>query len=198
MNFDDIYTYTCPTPEFYTNNQLISNINLLLDLPDVTQRIQGTKYDSATGEVLTSVGNEYSDIQLLPGATKLVTWVTEKLLETNKKAKSITYLKSWANMMFKDSEGLVHAHVHPDFKDPPVDFVAIFYVYVPENGSDLVFIKDGEFNTHYYDYPESKRTHIKVNTGELLIHSPQIAHAVSKHNSDIPRICLVFEGKYLL
>jgi hypothetical protein len=170
----------------------------LLDLPDVTQRFQGTKYDSVAGEVLTSVGNEYSDIQFLPGATQLVAWVTEKLLETNKKAKSLIYTKSWANMMFKNSEGLVHAHVHPDFKFPPVDFVAIFYVYVPENGSDLVFIEDGEFNTHYYDYPENKRTHIKVNTGDLLIHPPQVAHAVSKHNSEIPRICLVFEGKYLL
>ena len=198
MNFDDIYTYKCPTPEIYTNNQLISNIKLLLDLPDVTQRIQGTKYDSATGEVLTSVGNEYSDIQLLPGATQLVAWVTQKLLETNKNAKQIRYTKSWANMMFRNSEGLVHAHVHPDFKDPNVDFVAIFYVYVPENGSDLVFIEGGEFNTHYYDYPDSARTHIKVNTGDLVIHPPQVAHAVSKHNSDIPRICLVFEGKYLL
>ena len=190
-----LHIIQCDDTSLYQNSSLASSINLLLDLPQVLNRPKGDKYDSAYGNVLTSVGNDYSDIVNMPGASKLVDWITERLLVANPKATGVTYTKSWCNKMMKHSEGLVHAHYNPELSKQP-DFVAIFYYQVPEDGANLLFVDGGEFNTHYYEYDESKITTIYSRTGRLVIHSPKIPHAVSVHNSDIPRICLVFEGTY--
>ena len=64
MNLNDVKIYKCDDKSLYENPILNSSINLLLDLPDVVNRIQGTEYDSAIGQVLTSAGNEYSDITI--------------------------------------------------------------------------------------------------------------------------------------
>jgi hypothetical protein len=190
---NEVFKYKCSVTSLYQNTFFLGNLERLLDLPQVHERTQGTEYDSAFGKVLTSVGNEYSDITSLPGATKLVQWITDKLCETYS-CKDIKYTKTWCNKMFKGSEGLVHAHYHPKLSQVVPDFVAIFYVNVPENGSELIFVEDGIFNSHYYDYDKSKLKFHKVKSGDLVIHSPYISHAVSIHNSQEPRICLVFEG----
>jgi len=197
MNLDDVKKYKCNDTQLYENPTLASSINLLLDLPDVVYRNQGTKYDSAYGEVLTSVGNIYSDIITLPGAEKLVQWVTSKIQESAPEGKTIEYIKSWANKMFYGSQGLVHAHIHPDFKNYKSDFVAIFYVHIPKDGGQLVFVEGGEFNTKYTEYDESKLTIIECESGDLVIHPPTLPHAVTLHNSHTPRLCLVFEGRYV-
>jgi hypothetical protein len=196
MNLDDVKKYKCENKDLYQNSTLTSSINLLLDLPDVVYRIQGTKYDSACGEVLTSAGNDYSDILTLPGAKPLVDWVTSKLKESAPEGKSIGYCKSWANKMFYGSQGLVHAHTHPDFKNYHVDFVAIFYVNIPKDGGQLVFVDGGEFNKKYTEYDSSKLTVMECESGDLIIHTPTIPHAITTHNSHVPRLCLVFEGIY--
>jgi hypothetical protein len=198
MNLNDVKKYKCDDKSLYENPILLSSINLLLDLPDVVNRIKGSKYDSAKGEVLTSAGNDYSDITILPGSKGLVDWVTSKLLENSPKpSTSIKYLRTWANKMFYGSEGLVHAHIHPDFNVCHTDFVAIFYVHIPENSAQLIFVDGGEFNTKYTDYDESKLTIMKCESGDLIIHPPTIPHAVTTHNSHTPRLCLLFEGKYV-
>jgi hypothetical protein len=192
-----LHIIQCDDTSLYQNSLLSASINLLLELPQVVNREQGSKYDSAHGNVLTSVGNEWSDIINMPGAGKLVDWITERVLITNSKATGVNYTKSWCNKMMEGSEGLVHAHLNVDLAKKP-DFVCIFYYQVPEDGANLVFIDGGEFNTHYYEYDESKITTIKSLTGRLVIHSPDIPHAVTKHNSKTPRICLVFEGTYIV
>jgi hypothetical protein len=196
MNLSEVKIYKCPSPSFYNNSRLSSSINLLLDLPDVVNRTTGTKYDSTYGNVLTSAGNEYSDITLLPGSEKLVAWVTQKILEYGNKS-NVRLLRTWCNMMFEGSEGLVHAHLHPDFKNIATEFVAIFYVQIPENGAQLMFVDGGEFNKKYTDYDTSKLFYMNCETGDLLIHPPEIPHAISTHKSETPRICFVFEGIYV-
>jgi ectoine hydroxylase-related dioxygenase (phytanoyl-CoA dioxygenase family) len=196
MNLSEVKIYKCPSPSFYNNRRLSSSINLLLDLPDVVNRSKDSKYDSAYGNVLTSAGNEYSDIIQLPGSEELVFWVKEKILEYKNKT-NLKFLRTWCNMMFEGSEGLVHAHLHPDYKNIPTEFVAIFYVQLPMNGSQLLFVDDGEFNTHYRDYDKSKLHFMNCEEGDLLIHPPHLPHAVSVHNSKTPRICFVFEGIYV-
>lgn len=192
----DIFKFKCLNKKLYTNELLSSNLQKLFDLPLVQNRTKGTKYDSALGETLTTVGNEKSDIINLDGAQKLVDWITQSILKTNPQAKEILYARTWANRMFRGSQGYCHAHVHPDFTGPKVDFVAIFYLNVPENGSNLVFVKDGEFNTFYNEYPADRIHILQSKTGELVIHSPFISHAVTIHNNDEPRECLVFEGYF--
>jgi len=198
MNLNDVKIYKCDDKSLYENPILNSSINLLLDLPDVVNRIQGTEYDSAIGQVLTSAGNEYSDITILPGSKGLVDWITSKLLECSPKpSKSIKYLRTWSNKMFYDSQGLVHSHIHPDFNVCETDFVAIFYMHIPKDSAQLVFVEGGEFNKKYTDYDESKLTIMKCESGDLLIHPPTIPHGVTIHKNQTPRLCLVFEGKYV-
>ena len=194
---NEVFKYKCSDTSLYQNTFFLNNLERLLDLPQVHERTQGTEYDSAFGKVLTTVGNDYSDLTTLPGAHKLIDWVTSKLCETYS-CSDIEYKKTWCNKMFKKSEGLVHAHYHPAVTQIPPDFVAIFYVQVPDDGAKLIFVEDGEFNTHYYEYDDSKLNFHKVESGDLVIHSPFVSHAVSVHQSETPRICLVFEGKYLL
>ena len=60
-----------------------------------------------------------------------------------------------------------------------------------------MFVDGGEFNKNYRDYDESKLFHMNCQTGDLLIHPPEIPHAISTHKSETPRICFVFEGIYV-
>ena len=77
------------------------------------------------------------------------------------------------------------------------DAVGIFYVDVPEGSSDLVFIRNGKADTYIHEYDECDRYHLKPKQGELVIHSPEVYHAVSVHNSDLPRNVFVFDIDYV-
>jgi hypothetical protein len=77
------------------------------------------------------------------------------------------------------------------------DAVAIFYVDVPQGSSNLVFIRNGKDDTYIDDYVESDRYYLKPIEGELVIHSPETWHAVSVHNSDLPRNVFVFDIDYI-
>jgi len=191
-----IFKFHCENPDFYQNKALVNSVERMLELPWVKDRIQGDKYDSAYGNVLTTVSNDYSDLTITPGMEKLLAWVNEQLLKTNQDATSVQYTRTWMNKMFKNSEGLVHAHVHPDFNENNLDFVAIFYLASTEDSANLTFIKEGKFNTHYYDYPVDRRISIPCTPGDMIVHAPHAYHSVTKHIHDDPRVCFVFEGHF--
>lgn len=190
-----VYKFHCDTPEIYLNRRLTNSLDLLLDLPLVVNRTKGSKYDSTYGEILTSAGNDYSDIINMPGSENLVKWVTESLLTLRPGSTKINYKRTWCNKMMRDSEGLVHAHNHPDYH-VGIDFVAIFYVYNEPASGNLVFLEKGKFNTHYQDYPEEERIAIGCESGDMLVHGTEPWHAISVWQSDRPRVCLCFEGNY--
>ena len=192
----DVYTSHCVHTEFYQNKTLLSSIELLLDNPLVTARVHGGIYDSAFGNVLTSVGNDYSDLTVLPGSADLINWITLEILSTRPGASSLRYLRSWSNKMFKDSEGLVHAHSHTDFIDSITEFVAIFYVQASPESANLIFVKDGKFNTRYTDYPTDHLHPIMCQSGNLIVHDTKICHSVGQHTEDEPRVCFVLEGHF--
>lgn len=192
----DVFKFHCDDVNLYTNKKLTASINLLLDHPLVQTRTHTSDYDSAYGGILTSVGNDYSDLTVLPGIDNLLDWVSKQITSTRDGAKSVTYTRTWVNKMFKDSEALVHAHSHPDFVNNTTEFVAIFYVNASADSANLTFIQDGNFNTHYYEYPEDRRHPVPNLSGDLLVHDISIHHSVSKHIHDEPRICLVFEGYF--
>ena len=191
-----VYKFHCDNPEIYQNKQLVNSIERMLELPFVHDREQGNKYDSAVGEVLTTAGNEYSDLTLTPGSSQLVTWITEQVLKTRAGTTSVKYTRSWLNKMFKESEGLVHAHMHPDFTNNSTEFVAIFYINTSIDSATLTIVKDGEFNKPYTDYPAEQQHLLPCISGDLLIHPPAVFHGVTRHLLDEPRICVVLEGHF--
>ena len=190
-----IYQFHCDNRDFYTNRMLLDSIDRLLDLPEIQNRTRGMLYDSCYGEILTSAGNSMSDIENLPGAGRLVSWIEEQLLLTSPGAKSVEFTRTWCNKMFKDSEGLVHAHVHPDVPNTDIDFVAIFYLQSTAEYGNLVIVDCDDFNIRVHAYPEDKKVALKCVSGDLVVHDKFTHHGISAVG-ETPRLIFAFEGVF--
>lgn len=190
-----IYRFHCNDTELYTNSMLMNSIDMLLDLPLIQNRTRGLLYDSCYGEVLTSAGNDMSDIENLPGAGKLIEWITNQLLQTSPGSKSVKFKRTWCNKMFKDSEGLVHAHVHPDLPDPEIDFVSIFYLQSTAQHGNLVIVDCDDFNTRVHEYPEHKKVALQCLSGDFVVHDKFFHHGISAVG-ETPRLIFALEGTF--
>lgn len=190
-----IYRFHCDKTELYTNRMLLDSVDRLLDLPEIQNRTRGLLYDSCYGEILTSAGNSMSDIENLPGAGRLISWITEQLLLTSPGSKTVKFTRTWCNKMFKDSEGLVHAHVHPDVPKTDIDFVAIFYLQSTGEYGNLVIVDCDEFNTRVHTYPEDKKVALECVSGDLVVHDKFVHHGISVVG-ETPRLIFAFEGVF--
>jgi hypothetical protein len=204
----------CDDELIYRNEDLIKSVNSVLNLPDVKYRTRNEKGDSHVGGGTTSVGQMYLPIIHLPGASELTKWVTKSMLEAknifgiDKPANSISYKRSWANRMSKGAQGKCHRHIvldnymatHTDYSSENfrADIVGIFYVDVPPNSADLIFIKDGIPDALHTEFKEEDKYYLKPITGELVLHTPNLWHAVGVHNSDLPRNVFVFDADYVM
>jgi hypothetical protein len=190
-----VYQFHCADTELYANRMLMTSIDMLLSLPLIQNRTRGSLYDSCYGEVLTSAGNDMSDIENLPGAGKLIEWITAQLLKTSPGSKTVSYKRTWCNKMFKDSEGLVHAHVHPDLPDPEIDFVSIFYLQSTAEHGNLVIVDCDDFGTRVHEYPESKKVLLPCVSGDFIIHDKSLHHGITAVG-ETPRLIFAFEGTF--
>ena len=203
----------CPDESLYRNIDLEKSINKVFNRTEVKFRIRDRIGDSHVGGGLTTVGETYLKIVHLPGASELTKWVTEQFLNfkdvlgVKKPANDIVYKRAWANRILRGGQGKCHRHVEFDmflaeFKDLTsenfrADAVGIFYIDVPENSSNLVFIKDGLPDTVHTEFKEENKWYLNPREGELIIHSPVSWHAVTEHHSDLPRNCIVFDADYV-
>jgi hypothetical protein len=190
-----VYRFHCEDAELYTNSMLMNSIDRLLDLPLIQNRTRGLLYDSCYGEVLTSAGNEMSDIENLPGAGRLIAWIKTQLLLTSPGSKTVQFKRTWCNKMFKDSEGLVHAHVHPDLPDPGIDFVSIFYLQSTADYGNLVIVDCEDFNTRVHEYPEDKKVALPCVSGDFIVHDKFSHHGISAVG-ETPRLIFALEGTF--
>jgi hypothetical protein len=204
---------TCPDENLYKNSDLTKSINRVLNLPEVKFRQKAPRGDSHVGGGMTSVGQTYLQVIHLPGAQDLTQWITDQLLlvkdhlNIDKHATTVSYKRAWANRMFKGSQGKCHRHVELDSymaeytdlssENFRADIVAIFYLDVPENSSNLVFIRDGQPDTLHSIYNEEDKWYLKPVAGELVLHKPDVWHAVTEHGNDLPRNVLVFDVDYV-
>jgi hypothetical protein len=142
------------------------------------------------GNAISSVGSDFNILHL-EQTYNLASWIISQILEIDeyksKGSTTIDFIRHWANRIYEGCSGLCHTHTRN------VDGVAIFYLDVPDGGSNLVIINNGEENSNYLNYDEKDRHHIGVESGTLLIHKPDVPHAVSIHKSKDPRTCLIFE-----
>ena len=179
----------CDTPEIYED--------LILGLEPIFADVNVEATVEQCGEGLTTcrVPGTLDRILNLPNSEKFYTWLKDTLIEYSelligRSASSVSFKRAWANKMFKGSEGRSHQH------RPNCHGVAIFYLKVPENGAKLTLIKGYKIGARISDYREDQCFEVVSGTGDLVIHHPIIPHAVSTHNSDEERICLVFEFVY--
>lgn len=203
----------CSNPELYRNEDLTKAVDHVLNLPYFKNRKRGFKADSQIGNGLTSVGHDYLAVANLPGSSGLNKWISEQMLAAksifsiNTDNKQVKFKRSWANRLFKGAQGKCHQHVKVDqyiaeltdysYVNFKPDIVGIFYVDIPENGSNLVVIKDGREDTYAADYPKEELYYINPKEGELILHLPEVWHAVTIHNSEQPRNVLVFDADFV-
>jgi len=201
-----IVRISCTDETVYRNEDLSRSVTDILNLPSTLNRIRGTKEDCLVGDGLTTVGQSYIDVAFLPGSNSLTKWITEQMqqsksiFEIDKPGTRIEYKRSWANRVFKGSKGKCHCHWQYNTQqniDSKPDIVALFYVDVPENSSKLVICNNGRENTLDTDYLEKDKYYISPSEGELILHSPEVWHAVSEHQNDLPRNVLVFDAIFV-
>jgi hypothetical protein len=183
---EKIFSSQCTDENLYKNKTLSDSIELVFKGSDINRSVEEQK-----GDALTTVGTNINLIEI-PGMKDLVNWIlTQVELVTQELGMVNTpcYIRRiWSNRMFKDCESLCHLHMVPN-----INGVGIFYYKVPEDSAQLVLINGGVPGTEPHHYPEKRKHYIKPVEGQLIIHPPNIPHAVSRHNSDDPRTCFVFE-----
>jgi hypothetical protein len=202
----------CTDETLYRNADLHRSVENLLSLSDVQNRPRNEPNDSHVGSGVTSVGQTYLKLVNLPGAQGLTEWVSQQLLMAKsilgiqKKGNKIEYKRSWVNRLYRGAQGKCHQHVKlDDYMRERTDYsevnfrsdvVAIFYVDIPPNSSDLVVINNGRPATFVEEYEDKDKFVISPSAGHLVIHTPDVWHAVSVHNSDLHRTCFVFDADY--
>ena len=207
----NIIRIQCNDASIYHDEELTKTLNQIFNSEMVQKRARNGQGDSHKGAGLTTVGQPYGLVDY-SGANRVVEWVSEQLLLAKEhlglanKGNKIYYKRSWANRLFRGGYGLCHRHTKVDeymksygYKEENFrpDAVAILYVDVPEDSSNLVICRDGDDYVSIDDFKKEDMYWLKPTEGELVIHSPDIWHAVSVHNSDLPRNVFVFDIDYV-
>ena len=185
-----IFLSRCTDESIYKNKTLSDSIEMVYEIPDIKNKVDR----SQIGHALTSVGLDMH-LANLPGMERLMEWIGTqlRLVADAKGINKPRFLmpRSWTNRMFKDCEGRCHTHLMQ------ADGVAIFYYQVPKNSAELVLIDGGVNGSEHHSYPGNKKHFIVPSEGQLIIHPPDVPHAVSRHNSDDPRTCFIFEFMFI-
>lgn len=115
-------------------------------------------------------------------------------VDNNHEFKTLSVVRFWINEMFNGSEAKVHIH-----SNPQVVCVIIFYLYAEKTSGNLLILNEYDGSTQNLSLiekiPEKHKQYIPVETGDLIIHDPMIAHAVTTWKGDKPRLSLIMEFK---
>lgn len=188
-----IHITHCDHPDYYTNSDLVHGVERIFSLPEIQNRPRGADWDSHYGQGETSEILPMLGPANIPGATQLTAWVLEQCSQVLGAPARVD--RSWMNRLNTGSQGRCHRHLgvdKPGMQQTP-DLVAIFYVNNPAGGSNLVIVNDGIAGQLPSDMPESNKYYIRPSTGDLVMHRPDVWHAVSEHLADKPRICFVYQ-----
>jgi hypothetical protein len=185
----DIIRIQCTDSELYRNAELTASVNQVFELPEVKKF--NSSRGSQDGHGLTFVDHPYLSLQNLPGANPLMKWIAEQMI-VDTKHKDVTFVRSWANRIFKDCTGILHNHHGYGH----VDVTGILYVDVPDHGAELIFVRDGEPGKSHLDYASEDRYFLQPKPGELILHDSAIFHTVGQHVVDMTRTVFVFDAVY--
>jgi hypothetical protein len=183
----------CATPELYTNEDLVFGIQTVFELTELKTRNIESPNLLLEGSGLTTEVIPYLGPANLSGSADLNNWIKQECAEFFKvDINCVKITASWMNKLNYGSQGRCHNHEGSETLGPDPTAVAIFYQNNPANGSDLIFIQNGEFGKYHSDYPEHEKLRVTPVTGDLIVHEPSVWHAIGKHDSEESRICLVY------
>jgi hypothetical protein len=194
MIIENIFGHTicriqCTDVELYKNAELTASINRVFELPEV-KKFNGSQ-GSQDGNGLSFVNHPYLTLEHLPGAKPLMKWVAGQMLASNNHSE-VTFIRSWANRIFKDCKGMLHNHLGYG----QVDITGILYVDVPDHGAELIFVRNGETGKSHLDYAPEDRYYLQPKPGELILHDSAVFHTVGQHVVDMTRTVFVFDAVY--
>jgi hypothetical protein len=205
MIIENVFDYKiariiCEDKSIFQNVDLARCVNDILTSEPVIGRIRGKKGDSHVGPGYTTVSQPYLDLIYLPGASRITQWVTEQFLlardiiSPSLQGNNVVFNRSWVNQFDKNAHGKCHTHIREtiDGINKP-DFVGIFYVEVPENSSPLIFVNNGIADVEHTEFPEQDKYYVHPKQGEFVIHPANAWHAIGLHQSDLRRLCFVFD-----
>jgi hypothetical protein len=165
----------CPYPDFYSTEDIISNLSTFAhQFEKEAPEQSGKAYTSCTRGAKGRIAH-FDYLQPLMKWIRDTVWYNRHYLNGGEYATGIALGRNWINEMHKDCFGIEHHHPCP---------VAVFYVRIPENGADMIFVNGNE------TIPAG------ATEGDLLIHDTGIRHSVSEHKNDISRICLIVEFNF--
>ena len=185
--YGDVFDF--PVVKLICSHEIYSNPTIAVGLDTIfsSNRVKKNQLSWSTCPISGSL----NDIQNIPNISPLLSWISASILKNrtsfgNPDARTVTFTRGWTNRMFKGCANQCHTHA------APADGVAVFYHSVPDtDSSNLVLIKNGQDETPINMYPEEDCYYLEVKTGDLVIHHRSIPHAVSRHNNDEPRTCIV-------
>lgn len=184
----------CDNTDLFKNKNFVSDMDALYDVIKHIYKMKPLLDRTKSGHALSSVVLHDTHLLERPQFQPLLEWTKSRILLAGKhlptNGTDLKFTKAWTNKMFDGYE--VKCHVH----DLHLDGVAIFYIDVPPGSADLVFIKDGADGTLCSDYDAVDCKHVSPMEGMLIVHPTNMPHAVSKHNTDEPRTCLILEFVY--
>ncbi len=164
----------CPYPDFYSTEDIITNLSTFAhQFEQEAPEQSGKAYTTSNGTTGRVAHFDY--LQPLMEWIRNTVWYNRHYLKGGAAATNIILGRNWVNEMYEGCSGIEHHHYCP---------VAVFYVRIPENGADMIFVDEDE------TIPAGAME------GDLLIHDTGIRHSVSEHKNDISRICLVLEFNF--
>lgn len=196
MITDKIFDYKicrfhCADEKLFISEDLISSVDEVFNSPDLDQKLE-----NQNGMGLSTFGISKYQLLKLNGIKSLSNWITQQILTAAPyfgyyDVKDVEYYRTFMNKMWPGSSGNIHAH------DKNGHGVAVFYFKQPENGSDLVVVKDSYLGANVYEMPTENLHFMNVKQGDLILHETLVWHGISLHKGESPRIVFVLEYKYL-
>ena len=196
MKTEKIFEYTvarfhCQDESIYKTPELVKSVDDLFNSPDLDPSLE-----NQNGKGVSTFGLEQYWLLDLKGIGTFEKWFKQCVLEAaeyfgHPGATDIEYYRTFTNKMWPGSSGNVHAH------NLGCHGVAVFYFEQPENGSDLVLVKDSYLGATNEDIPEENKRYMNVKQGDLVLHNTAAWHSVSLHKGKTPRIVFVLEYKYI-
>lgn len=179
-------------------------VDNLLNLPEVVGEknvidAQGGRSLSTVHLYKTHVIPELLNFKSSPLGLWILTRIAESAVmlgfDKTRNIRKLKYHRTWVNRMYQNCDAIAHRHAVMGSAIPHM--VAIYYLEVPENSAELIFIDDNDFSVmrggRYYEYAENQRYTILPKTGRLVCHDARSLHATSVHLSNLPRTCLIIE-----
>jgi hypothetical protein len=182
----DILKHKVPI-HLYNDSLLKEDINNTFSKKRVLEN--GDKIEEILGKGYSTCGLGKHYVTNLRNIDPLLNYISQIILKefyANIRGKKILYHRIWMNKIYKNCSGKCHTHEGYN------DGTAIFYFNVPKNGSKLIILKENIQSVVTEEHKDISN-YIEVKSGDLIIHPKNLPHAVSKHMSNDPRVCFIFD-----